>query len=574
MTFEYNPFAFLPNGEIIGDGLVNIKSIFYPPLVLNSMISLQISALGVMTYKNTNISAINIYSLYNNLIDLKDNIINNKINFFMNNITISGGGKIKILEKSNLIIQGGGICYNNCTINVTKNSKLTFEYNPFAFLPNGEIIGDGLVNIKSIFYPPLVLNSMISLQISALGVMTYKNTNISAINIYSLYNNLFNLKDNIINNKINFFMNNITISGGGKIEMLNNVNLNINNVILKNGIISVDNNGTLFISNSLNLLSGMIDGNGVLNIKKNGFLNFLPIDSTSSIISKINIMNYGNIYAYEKTINFIKYSKINNYGNIQFYGFQNWENNQILSSFEDSFPINWENAPKGSIYENSNLIKCAAKCVNNQIISSTIGKAQILIENMIPCKSYLYNKKTKICQINSQFVSTSIYTPNVTYTWDVYNKNNQWLKAPKIINHKNATFLANPKQPSLLSENIINIDVDFQNYGNIKIAPKITLFSDYEFIQYQSGISQIFGNFKTRKSSINGLIVGNGSIYFLNTNNTIITNDTFRSDFNFENHNFETSIISENLKVKIYSLINVNKNCRILSFKEILIDTG
>ena len=489
-------------------------------------------------------------------------------------LLIKNGGILNIIKKSNLLIYGGGICENNCTINVTKSSKIIFEYNPFASLPYGKMIGDGSINIKSIFYPPLVLNSMISVQISALGVLTYQNKNISAITFHYLFNNLDNLKENILTNKMDFFINNITVTEGGKTKISNNINVNINNVILNSGSITINNNGTLFIFNSFNLLSGNIDGNGILIIEKTGFLNFLPVDSASSIISKINIINYGNINAYEKTINFIKSSTINNFGNIQFFGFQHWENNQILSSFESSFPINWENAPSGSIYENSNLIKCAEKCVNNQIISSTVGKAEILFENMIPCKSFLFNKKTKICQINSQVVSTSIYTPNVTYTWDVYNKNNLWLKAPTVINHENATFFAYPKERSSPLDNSININLDFKNYGIIKIAPKITVLFDYEFVQYQRGTSQIFGTFKTRKSSINGLIAGNGSIHFLDTNNTIITNNTVKSNLNFENHNLETSIISQELKVNIYTLININKNCKILSFNQLLIDNG
>ena len=496
---------------------------------------------------------------------------------------IKNGGFISVLKNSKLQINNGGICDNNCTVNVMKNSELIFQYNPIVFQPLGKIVGDGLINIKSILYPPLVIDSKIIVRISTLGILFYTNKNMSMVNFYSLYNNLYQIKDNIMinnnnnnddNNRINFFMTNISISMGGKFRISENVNVNINNINLNDGLINIYNNSTLFLSNSLNFTSGEIDGNGILNIQKNGFLFLSPIDSINSIISRVNVKNYGNIYAYYNTINFIKYPIINNYGNIKFYGFQNWENNQLLSSYEDSFSINWENAPKGNIYENYDLIKCAKKCINNEIISSTIGNAEILIENYVSCKSFLYNKKTNICQINSQYVSTSTYTPNVTYTWDVYNKNDIWLKSPKIINYVNATILAYPEKHSLLLGNTININLDIQNYGIIKIASKIILFFGYEFVHFKNGILQIFGIFKTRKSSMSGLLLGNGSIHFLNTNNTLITNDTVKSDVNFEYHNLETSIISENLNVNIYSIVNVNKYCTILLFHNLLIDNG
>ena len=230
-----------------------------------------------------------------------------------------------------------------------------------------------------------------------------------------------------------------------------------------------------------------------------------PTETVNSLISEITIQNYGNIYAYENTMNFIKYSTLNNYGKIFFHGSQIWENNHTLSGYEDPFPINWEFAPKGQIYENTAVSVCAEKCSNFQIILSTAGKALKFSEKNIPCKSFLYNVKNKICQINSEIVSTRTYTPNVTYTWDVYIKNNNWLKISKIINHENGTFLT---EHSLPQESSVNLN--FENYGNISISKTVNFTFGFNFLQNGNGNIQIDGSVNIRKSSLNGKIYGNG----------------------------------------------------------------
>ena len=208
-------------------------------------------------------------------------------------------------------------------------------------------------------------------------MVNFENKNFSGLSLHTLFNDLSDVKNNTVHfwNKNEYSITNNIIVMGGNLLLSENIIVNINKMILNNGIIDIMTNSTLIINNSFNFSTGMIKGNGVLNIEKNGVSFLTPTETVNSLISEITIQNYGNIYAYDNTINFIKFSILNNYGNIAFHGSQIWENNHTLSGYQDPFPLNWEFAPKGQIYENTAVSVCAEKCSNFQIILSTAGKA-------------------------------------------------------------------------------------------------------------------------------------------------------------------------------------------------------
>lgn len=519
-------------------------------------------------------------------------IIENAISLLKIPLWVKNGGIIEIGKNSIFEIDSGGKFENFAVLNISKSSEVNFENFLFFFNKLSIIEGFGTVNIKTVFYPPKILNSTVNVRVLSGGVLMYSNANNTNITLSSIitnkiidYQNTTSSTEYIENNddnNENNFCSKISIYPEGELRILRNKNLQhnlkINHINFYGGLINVSLNSTLIINNNCTMFNGIIKGEGLLRISKHGSLNLIPDNNVSSAVSGIIITNYGNINTYNNTINFRKYAIINNYGKIIFHGSQNWFNNGILLSYDTPFSINSNNGIDGVVYTDLSVDQCAYNCAYNDIILSLNNNNNNNNVERKACSAFLFNKKDQMCQLTYspvQYVQYVQYrtVSSLPYSWDVYNKNNILLKSPKLINHENGTFEKNPEIISL-SNSSSTIGVEFQNFGKIKIFENSVLQVEALFEQNLVGITEISGDLKLRKSSINGEINGNGTVTLLavpsNKNELPSNNNELPSNSMY--HNIYTSIISNNLKMYIFGDTIIKFNCSVINIEELIIN--
>lgn len=184
-------------------------------------------------------------------------LINSGVKAYINApIWSKSNSVIMMHSNSTLFINDGGICDDHGVFNISINSQIVLTSNVYIFNPYSQIIGSGVLDIKTTVYPPLNLSKLPKLMVHEHGIMSYTNFNVSNPRLG------YNLGDmGVVGVSYNEkYISDIFIDGGG-IRLEQNVSVLISDITLYSGSLITDSNSTIGVDGKFSYYSGLIEGN-------------------------------------------------------------------------------------------------------------------------------------------------------------------------------------------------------------------------------------------------------------------------------------------------------------------------